>query len=155
MPWPRQTKTVIATPTVSNGVAYSAGDLIGGKMTLLEATRENRSGRINTVVISDKGKQNAIIDVIFFKSDPSATTFTDNGAFTLADADLLKVIGTVKIVAADYSSLTDNSVVCKANLGLQFSLDGAETLYAAMLAGGTPTYTSTSDLQVAVAIDQD
>lgn len=145
-----------ATPTISISPAYASGDLIGGKISLLRATRGTMgSGIIHSVVLADKGKQSAAVDVVFFASNPSGTTFTDNGALTVADADLLNVVGVVSVTASDYASFADNSVATKLQVGLAFKLDEGETLYACLVSRGAPTYTSTSDLQLRVSILQD
>lgn len=147
---------IAVAPTVSTTPAYTAGDAVGGKLTLASAVRlSGGNGLIQSVVLADKGKQSVALDVVFFNADPSGTTFTDNGALTIADADLLKIVGHVSVAAADYSAFVDNSVATKAGLGLAFKLASGTSLYACIVARGTPTYTSTSDVQLLVSILED
>lgn len=152
------TKTVTATPTISTS-AYAAGDLIGGKMTLLNAVRfgdslRPGSGEIRSVTLTDKAKQSATIDVVFFSVDPDSTTFTDNAAFDPDDSDLVEMIGFASVDS--WSDFNDNSVGVALNLtGLAFDVGQNTAIYAALVSRGTPTYASTTDLTLRVGILQD
>ena len=139
------------TPTVDTS-AYASGDLIGDdKITLGDAViSRGYGGLIESVVITDLGKQSASIDVVFFTSDPSGTTFTDNAALDIADTDLVKIVGVAAV--ADWYAFNDNSVGQVLNLALPFVLRDDENLYAALVSRGTPTYASTSDLTLRVGV---
>jgi hypothetical protein len=103
------TNTIASTPTVSTSPAYTSGDSVGGKISLASAVRlAGTGGTITSVTITDKGKQSAATDVVFFNADPSNTTFTDNGALTVHDTDLLTIIGVVPITS--WAAFVDNSV---------------------------------------------
>lgn len=135
--------------------AYASGDLVGGKLTLTDpksGTVEFPSGGlIQSVIITDLAKQNITKDVFFFDTNPANTTFTENGALAVADADLVDLIGVAQV--ADWYSLSDNSVGQVLNLALPFVLPGASaSLYAAIVERGAPTYVSTADLTIRVGI---
>ena len=153
------TATPNATPNLASfATPYSAGDLLGGKLTLNQAVRvPPQSGLIHSLTLTDKAKQDADIDVVFFLADPDNTTFTDNGALDVDDADLVKILGVVSIVAADYVDFADNSVATKTSLGLPFRLTTKDehALYACLVARGTPTYSAAADLKLTVGILQD
>lgn len=135
--------------------AYASGDLLGAKLTLSSAIRTSGgTGIIESIVLTDLAKQNAQIDVVFFDSNPSATTFTDNAALDIADADLEKIIGHVTIYASDYISFSDNAVATVRNLGLAFQASGSDDIYACLVVRGTPTYAA-DDLALRVTILQD
>lgn len=147
--------SIVATPTVSTSPAYSSGDLIGTKLTLANAARiAGGSGYLRSLVLTDKAKQSAQIDVVFFRTDPSNTTFTDNAALVVNATDLLTIVGHVSIVTADWCAFNANSVATKAGLGLEYQLVGT-SLYACLVSRGTPTYTSTSDLQLTIKVEPD
>ncbi len=150
----KSTQVAVAVPGVSTS-AYSVGDAIGTLITIPEACQDARTAVIMSIVLADESKQDAIIDVIFFNANPSSTVITDNAALDIADADLLKICGTQKIVAADYSDFADNSVAHPAAKPTVFKSSGATTLYACLLCGGTPTYAATTDLQLSLGILQD
>lgn len=149
------TKTVEATPTISTS-AYAAGDLVGDKITLSGAARvTGATGIIQSIVIVDDADQGAEIDVVFFDTDPSNTTFTDNSAFDAADDDLENCIGVVTVAASDYASFNDNAVGTAANVGLAFEVSGSNAIYAALVTRGTPTYAATDDVTLRVTVLQD
>lgn len=130
-----------------NTSIYADGDLVGEKLTLAVPA----SGIIETITLIDQAKQNAALDLIFFIKNPSATTFTDNAALDVADADALNIIGAVRIAASDYVDLADNSVACLRGVGLGYVSDAGSVLYACFVSNGaTPTYAATTDLQLVV-----
>lgn len=142
------TEVVTATPTITAGT-YSAGYLIGGLMTISNAVRVAAGkGTIQSIVMTDKAKQDMPIDVIFFQANLPNSTLTDHAAATVHDTDLLSCIGVVKILASDYSDFADNSVASKTSQGLPFAAAaGSTTIYAIAVARDAPVYASTSDLQ--------
>jgi hypothetical protein len=148
------TNTIASTPTVSTTPAYTSGDSVGGKISLASAVRlAGTGGTITSVTITDKGKQSAATDVVFFNADPSNTTFTDNGALTVHDTDLLTIIGVVPITS--WAAFVDNSVGYANGLGLGFKIASGTTLYACLVTRGTPTYTATTDIQLTICIIPD
>jgi hypothetical protein len=146
--------TVKVTPVADTAGAYTSGDLIGDKLTLASAVdRSGSSGLIQSVTLVDLAKQNADIDVVFFLGDPSSTTFTDQAALDIADADMSKIIGYAQVL--NYASFNDNAVGFVGNLVIPFVQDpsgGDQTIYAALVCRGTPTYVSASDLVLTVGI---
>lgn len=143
------------SPTVDTA-AYSVGDLIGAKNTLTDAVRVSGGGGvIQTVVVADLADQKAALDLVFFNADPSATTFTDQTALDIDDADLFRIIGVLEIVGTDYNAFADNAVATFRNLGLAFEASGSADIYMAIVSRGSPTYASTADMQIYVTILQD
>lgn len=133
-----QAVTVEATPD------YSAGDLVGGLLTIMESAL---GGLIQSVVITDLAKQNVNKDVVFFDTNPANTTFTENAALAIADADLVDVLG---VAAVDtWFSFSDNSVGQALNLAIPFV---NTPLYAAIVERGTANYASTSDLTIRIGV---
>lgn len=122
----------------ANTDAYTAGDLVGGKLTLADVFLVGpKEPYLLSITVQDLTKQNAALDFVFFDSDPTGTTFTNNAAFDVADADLPKILGYVSLT--DYSSFNDNSVGSVNSIGLAVKPTGT-ALYAAIVARGTPTY---------------
>lgn len=151
---PGATTTISQTPTVSSSPAYSAGDAVGGKLTFASATRISAySGTVVGVSVVDQNKQNALMDLILFNADPSGTTFTDNSALDIADADMTKIIARIPLV--DWCGFNDNSVCCANNLNIPFVLASGSSIYGCLINRGTPTLSSTSDIIVNVTIVQD
>ena len=121
-----------ATPTIETS-AYDIDDLIGEKIEFSDALPRTRdSGIIQSVIITDLAKQNAVMDVAFFTADPGNTTFTDNEALAIDDADLVNLIGVAKV--ADWISFNDNSRGQAFNLpGMPFVLVAGTSLFAALI----------------------
>ena len=148
-----QTKTSV--PVVSLSPAYTAGDNVGGLLTIGGAVLTSGGfAVIETVVLSDSAKQSAALDIVFFDSNPSASTFTDNGALTITSGDITRIIGHVPILATDYTNFVTNSVATIRNVQLFFTVVSTTTIYAAIVARGTPTYTNASSLNLRVVIKE-
>lgn len=153
VPTSGRTAQVSATPTITAAGIYAAGDLVGGKLSFSSAVRSaGGGGMLHTVTITDLGKQDAVLDLVLFDSDPSGTTFTDNDPLDVADADLTKIVGVVQVLT--YTDFNDNSVACEPAAGIVFKLASGTTLYGALVARTAPTYASTSDLTVRLGILQ-
>lgn len=153
-------RTISVTPTVSNAVAYASGDLIGGKLTFTGAIKTSTgSGQVLSVLITDKNKQAEDLELILFSSNPSSTTFTDNGAFDVHASDLAKVVAVIGLGSTSRFAYTVNGLVYLGNLLIPVkALSGSSpgnTLYGALVSRGTPTYTSTSAITVQITVLQD
>jgi hypothetical protein len=120
---------------------------VGGKLTLDSANYRylnSLSGVIlHAIGLVDQGKQNVPMHVILFDQDPSNTTFTDNAAFDIADADMSKVCGFASL--STYTQLNDNSYGYVAALNMPIPLRSGQ-LYAAFVAQAAGTYVATTDL---------
>jgi len=140
------TVTKSQTPTVTAG-AYTANDFVGGKLTFDFSSEGNQGGVIISVAITDKGKQDAELELHLFTS-LSGSTITDNGAATVVDADLVNFVGAFSTNDSTWRDYADNSAILLPNLG-----DGFDTLTLEgfLVTRGTPTYASTSDITVIVA----
>jgi hypothetical protein len=121
---------------------YTAGDLIGVLLTLSNVDRAiTATPFLTSVTVQDLTAQNAEIDIVFFDANPAATTFTDNAALDIADADLPKIIGFATIDATQYCAFADSSVGTSSPLGgIPFNAASGQSLYACLVARGTPTY---------------
>lgn len=149
-----KTSKVQVTPTVSNAVAYTALDNVGGIMTIALALRTNNgTGILQDLTIWDKDNQKAAYTIDIWNASPSGT-YTDNAAEVIA-GDQAKYLGTILVAAGDY---TTTGAVARANIkGIGMALLGASTtsLFATVQTTGTPTFTSTSGLVFSFGILQD
>jgi hypothetical protein len=145
------TQRFAGTPTLSTAV-YASGDLLGTLLTAPAARVAGQGFVVLDVCVTDLGKQNQPVDVVFFDAAPSSTTFTDNSALDVADADLPKARGFVSLGTAKYCSFNDNSM---ASDRVDRALNPASgTLWYCLVARGTPTY-GTGDVTVSLGILQD
>lgn len=140
-----------ATPTISTS-QYTAKDAIGGLMTFSNSVRASGgSGIVLGVQVIDKDQEKSDVDLLLF--DRSITAPTDNAAFDPSDAELANCVGFVRVVAADYSDLNDNSIA-SVETNLPFVSNGTD-LFGVLVARATPTFTATSDIVVVLTIRQD
>jgi hypothetical protein len=154
-----RTRVITQTPTITASSAYASGNALGGKLTFSSAiynpqpTQNNAGGGgiIFNVLILDKDKQSAPIDVVLFKTDFTAST--DKTAFDPSAGDMANCVGVISITASDYVTFA-NYGIATVNKPLAFRADGA-ALYAQLVMRGTPTYTTTSSIGVALKILQD
>jgi hypothetical protein len=139
---------ISVTPTIDTNI-YAAGDAVGGKQTLASAVHAaGAAATLTTLTVVDKGNQKANLTILFFDSDPSAATITNNAAFVWS-TDISKVIARVNVVTADYETIDSEAIATLnlADLGVMLEASGSTSLYAAVvLTSGTPTYTGTADL---------
>lgn len=148
-------RTINATPTIDTNI-YASGDLLGTKLTFAGAAKEGvGSGTIHTVVISDLDKESANVDLIIFNSNPSATTFSNNSALDIDDADLSKIACVISITT--HATFNDNGVSYANGTNCVFEIADASTptLYGALVVRATPTYTTAADITVRLSILQD
>jgi hypothetical protein len=145
------TKEVCTVPTVTAG-AYVAGNVVGGLITLSGAFGMANSGVLQSVRLTSRSTQTAEFDVTLFSAQPSST-FADHAAPSIVAADTLLVQPPVKLT--NNSSLLGTATVYGAdNIARGIKATGS-SLYAIVTTPGTPTFTSTADLQLCVGISQD
>ena len=131
----------IKITVASTTAAYEAGDLIGAKNTLTDIWEySNQTPILCNLTVRDLTKQNAAMTIVIFDADPTGTTFTDNAALDIADADLAKVIAVIPVAATDYVSFNDNSVATVRNLAIPLDAASGNDIYCAVVSGGAPAY---------------
>lgn len=148
-----QSAVVAVTPTISSGVAYTSGDAVGGKMVFSKATDQKRTALLASVVILDKAKQNSSLDLVCYSGDFTATA--DNAAYAVSDADNTKAVVAVSIPNTSYIDIGGSSLAIISGVSELFATTEDNSLRCQLIARGTPTYTSTSDIQVTLTFLQD
>jgi hypothetical protein len=121
---------------------YSSGDLMGAKFTLTNADPFGGDPPyLSFLTVQDLTAQSGAFDVIIFDADPAGTSFTENAAFDIADADLTKVIGIIKVAGADYAAFADSSAATVAPVGvISFNAAAGANLYGCCVSRDTKTY---------------
>lgn len=152
--YPPGTVHLTAAPTVTAG-AYTTGQVVGGLVSLSGATRINAwSGTIQQVMITVKTALTAPFDVLFFDTNPTNSTFTDNSSLAINVADLPFLCGVAH--CTDLVSGGTPQILQANNLGIIFKLSAsATTLYAVIVIRGGETFASTSAIGMSVLIAQD
>lgn len=136
------------TPTVQNA-AYSSGNAIGGLQTIAFFRQNTQpSGILNNISVVSRGGSTTAMTFYIFNANPSGSTCTDKSAFSLAAADVSKLIATIPpvltpaVVGAGTSATT-------ASQQLPVSVKNGEStvnLYVCVVVGGSVTPASTTDL---------
>lgn len=153
-------RLITATPTVDTS-AYQTGELVGGKLTFTGALKTiTGTGYLVSVNMMDQSAQAVDFDVVIFREDPTGTTFTDQAAFDVADADTSKIIAVVQLGSATRFAFADNSVHFIGSLAIpvQATNSGggiAGTLYGALISRGTPTFTAATDVKITIGVSRD
>lgn len=147
---------ITATPAVT-AVTYSANALIGTgvlSVTLSEHWASAQSGSIFGVKVIDLNANSANMTLIVFSSDPSNTTFTNNSALDIADADLFKICAIIPIT--NHMAFADNSISYAANVKYLVQAEpGTNKLYFCLRAEASRTQTTTTDLQIRIEAESD
>lgn len=148
-----KTKTVNAGLVCTAG-AYSSGDVVGGLLSFAVSSAGG-GGVIRRVMLVDDDNDGNIFTLYFFDTVPT-TTFADNDPYAPVVADLKKQIGSVSIVAADYSTQNSNKIVIKDgdDLNIDYNITG-EKVYAYLVCGEAITKTAITDLDLRVTFWQD
>lgn len=142
--------TVVQTPTITAG-AYTSGKALGGLLTFTDLVPGGFSKLLN-LAITDKGNQKSAVDLMLFNQ--TFTPTADAATLAISSADLLNCLGVISIAQADYVSLaaSTNAIATKLQA---MGLIGASNnnIYGQLVSRGTPTYVSTSDIQVRMTVE--
>lgn len=126
------------TPTISTS-AYATGDVIGGKV---EISGFNASSLV-TLSVYDADGEGVQLDFFFFDGTLSGT-YTDNGAFSIASADIDKWFGVVSVATTDYIAAGSDKVASKRSVNFKLPSDIVTVI---TVIRSTTTFTATTDLR--------
>lgn len=134
---------------VITAAAYAQGDQMGGLTTLTDILPCSSCGiSLKSIAVIDKAKTTDAFDIYFFTKEVALTS-VDNGAFDVTDAVATNFAGKIAVAAADYVTLTSNSVDLKVLEHLLIG-DGTKNLYMVLVctdAGGCD-YGAVDDLSI-------
>jgi hypothetical protein len=141
------TLRVSQAPTVSSGVAYAAGNVVGALLAFAGMARvAGQGGVLQSALLRDKSGQNASYDLFLFDAAPA--TPSDRTAIALSAADLAKCVGVISFTGQALGAASIMGIQTVAGLGLAFKLTSGTTLYGILVTRGTPTYAGTADVSV-------
>lgn len=143
---------ITVTPTVSTSPAYAINDCIGGKLTFANAALVSAGWcRVTGIQVIDLDKDMPACILTLFTADPSTTTFTDNAALDVADADMDKIRKTQAIV--DWTGYADNAI-CSVDVDVMCKLASGTSLYGCLHALQALQPAGTSDWKVKLTIER-
>lgn len=151
------------TPVIT-AEAYTANDQLGGINVLTDVVADQKScALLKSLTVIDKSKQNKGIVALFFDALPTVTS-VDGQPLDISDSELVsKCIGRVEVSTSDYINVGGASVASITNIDLVLrsnsSLNTAGQLlqgevWCVLMTTGTPTYTSTSDINLKLGLEQ-
>lgn len=145
----RQALVTEATPD------YSANDLCGGKVAF-NITQAARGSKLTRLAMRSKDTFAGVASkVMLFNADPTATTFTENGAFSINAADLTKQLAVVRIAAADWIDDTGVGGGYYVEKELLIPLSVIPIVYAAFIPAATLNLSATDSLQMWLGGERD
>ena len=134
------------TPTVTASSAYAAGACVGGLLNFTHDIDSSLEGILESVSISVKSIQTTAFKLYTFSALPSNSTFTDKVVPAINAADVPLVTGVYQFPVADSGlgtmTIYNLDAIAKA---LQLA---SRSVYAVLVAVGTPTFASASDVIV-------
>ncbi len=146
-------KVVSGTPVLDTS-AYGTGDRMGSIVTL-SAVHPDMGGRIkiSSLQVIDLAKQNAQFDILLFDASPTVAS-ADNAAIDIADAEIIKLVGVIPVLTADYTTAyAANSQATKSNINLIVKTSSTSNdLYMLLVSRGAPTYAA-SDLIIKIGYE--
>lgn len=155
-----QTHCVSASPTADTS-AYVSGETVGGKLTFSNALRDTRgTGYIISAALVDQSAQAQDMELVIFNQNPSSTTFTDQAALDIADADVSKIAAPILFGSSNRFAYADNGFKYAGSLSLPVEATDSSglpssTLYGVIVTRGTPTFAASTDLKAIICISGD
>lgn len=138
-------------PTVQNA-AYSSGNCVGGfNSVTFQGT--GPISLLNDVSVISQGGGTETLTVYVFDQNPSGSTCTDKSTFTLATADTAKLLMSPFALTLVAPTGATQSFASNPNLA-RIPKSGTTTLWYALVAGGSFTPGSTTDLIVGFQVTQ-
>ncbi len=157
LPMPTSPPTAVhftVSPTVTAG-AYAANTVVGGLISITGAARlSGGSGTVQTVIVDVKTALTQPFDVLFFDTNPTNSTFTDNSTLAVNVADFPYRCGVAH--CTDLISLGTPQELQATSCGLVYDLNTGTTLYAVIVMRGTgETLASTTAITLNVIMQPD
>jgi hypothetical protein len=150
--------SVTVSPAITSIIPYVTGNQVGGLMTFSSAVNSiTYSGVIDSIVIKSKSIQTSGFNLYLFKTNPASSTWTDKTTPAINASDIPYLIGVYSFDATDDSGLgtitlyQSSSTLGNGNSPKAIVLTSSN-LYGVLVATGTPTFNSTSDISVTVNI---
>lgn len=142
------------TITISASPNYSSGDAINtGAIALTPFPRP--AGKLVSLTLRDAANQGPALLLLFFRSNPTSSTITDNAAFALHADDLTKHCGTISVLAADWQTVDSKSLAVLGDMQVVHSCAGVDavgavnnSLYLVIVANGAYNAAATTDLSI-------
>lgn len=139
---------VTDTPTLDTS-AYAVGDVLFGQRSLANATLSaGRRAIIDRVTVLDADDTGPSFTLVFFRD--TFTIAAANAAWNVSDADMIKAVGQVSFVNADFKDYGNNRLAVRSTYIPVIPASGT-TIYFAGFADSASTY-SASGLTIRISV---
>lgn len=152
-------RNLVADPVVQNA-AYANTNCMGGFVAVPLAFTNGQAGFITDFTVKSAGGSTTGLTVYLFEANPTNSTCTDKSTFTLAAADLDKLIGAPFVLTPATSGGATATSASLTNMlrpfvagGVPYS--GVITIYYALVANGSVTPATTTDVHVKIGASLD
>lgn len=136
---------VAATPAIQNA-AYASGNCMGGFQTVALGSTASILSQIS---VASQGGLATAKQIYVFSANPSGSTCTDKSTFTIATADLPKLIWSGSITPAAPTGTTKSWGNAPS---LALGIPSGGTVYVAMVDTTTETPATTTDLTLGFSV---
>ena len=138
-----------ATPTVTAGSAYAAGNAVGGLLAFGPGfvRVSGGGGVLQSAVLFDKSGNNVPYDLFLFDTPP--TVPTDKAAYAIG-TDLARAIGSISF--AGMINAGTPGLINADGLGKAIKVAGGTSVYGVLVTRGAPTYAGTADLTLTLVL---
>lgn len=151
---------LVTTPfnlPVTASSPYSPGFVVGGLFQFSDFVTTitppfDSSGTLSTITVSSSSVQTTGLKLYIFALGPTSSTLNDFAAPSVLPADLTFVIGVVDLVAD--SGLATGTVWNATDLGIDLYNFWTTNLFGVLICDGTPTFTSTNDVNISMIVTQ-
>lgn len=151
------------TPVVTAASAYAANNIVGTLFEIAFATLDSSGfALVKSCLGLSKAKSDPALLLVIFSQKP-AGTYTDKSAFDPSAADIALITGVVAF-GATWKDFATGSATQSADLdAMVHAITGdplnagptkGSSLWGILVATGTPTFATASDLTVKIALEQ-
>ena len=153
--------TSILRPTLSlSTAAYAQNDVVGGEVSLTSLTRDIAKGAvINSINAWFADGFTPELDFLFFETDLTGGTYTDNGALTLSTTDTDNWLSIETMETTNWRTIVTggaNDTFCTLRgLGIPVKGDGVVDLRMLIVTKTAFTLTATSRFRVSLGLLRD
>lgn len=143
--------------TVTSSQAYTAGQNMGGLITLTSTLRASAySGLIQKICLTMKSLQTVPVDILIFNANPTSSTITDTQAVVISTTDIASWVGTVHLIDITAGGASGVRTMWQAYpLAMSINTSASTTLYAAIVVRGALTTGTTELCQLFFSVVQD
>ena len=149
----------IAVPMTVTASAYVASKSLGGLYMVPVFRAHNDGAKLQWASVRSSSGTTPTLTMYVFSANPTASTCTDTSTFSLAAADVPKLVNTYSVTLAAPQGATATVGTTAMNLGLSLSNADAvasrNTYVCVVVGSGGVTPASTTDFSFALGIAAD